>query len=535
MSKRAFGWFLPLLFLGVFFFWPLGNILGRGFTGDWLLHFIDLRDWQITWFTIWQALVSTGLTLLLAIPGAYLLYRKSFPGQRIIRALITIPFMLPTIVVATGFTIFRDASRLWSDPVIWIIAAHVFLNYSLMVRTIGSFWVSLDQATEEAASLAGAGTFRIFWSVSLPQLKPAIIAATASTFLYCTASYGVILVLGGGQVHSLETEIANAANTLLDLPKAAALALIQTMLSVVAFGISQTGGRANIGIEIGDHDGRLKPVNRGDWWAVAITLPVILLWITAPMVQIVWKTFSEGEGILGNFANLAGRGTRELLNISVLEATANSLRNMVISGIISLVIGVLVAYLLARPTRRRSSIVISRILDITFLLPLGISTVVLGFGYLVTFGGYPLPLRESWLVVPLIQSVMAVPLVVRLVYPALTAQDQNLLEAASTAGATAWQTWWMVTLPSVRFSVYTAAAFAALVSLGEFGAASLLAYGDQATLPTVLYSLISRPGGENYGMAMAASTLIMVFTFAVVFLISRETLPAKKVRQTALS
>jgi thiamine transport system permease protein len=169
------------------------------------------------------------------------------------------------------------------------------------------------------------------------------------------------------------------------------------------------------------------------------------------------------------------------------------------------------------------------------LLPLGISTVVLGFGYLVTFGGYPLPLRETWLVVPLIQSVMAVPLVVRLVYPTLVSMDKSHAEAAATAGANGWQILWLIQLPMIRFSIYTAATFAALVSLGEFGAASLLAYGDQATLPTVLYSLISKPGGENYGMAMAASTLIIAFTFAVVFLISRESQPVSKPKRNGLA
>ncbi|MEY4554456.1 MAG: hypothetical protein RL197_883 [Actinomycetota bacterium] len=535
LSRRLLGWSIPLIFLGVLFFWPLTNILSRGFAGDWALHLVDARDWQITWFTIWQALVSTALTLVLAVPGAYILYRKSFPGQRFLRSLITIPFMLPTIVVATGFTIFRDAANVWTDPILWIIAAHVFLNYALAVRTIGSYWMSLDLQTEEAAAMAGAGRLRTVWSISIPQLRPALISATASTFLYCTASYGVILVLGGGQVDSLETEIAAAANTLLDLPKASALALVQTLLSVVAFGISQTGGRANIGIELGDHDGQVKRVDRKDWPALAITGAVVVLLVAAPMIQIFWKAATEGAGLVQNFANLTSLGTRNILNISVIDAGFNSLRNMFISATIALIIGVTVSYLLAQPTKRRSQVVLNRILDVMFLLPLGISTVVLGFGYLVTFGGYPLPLRETWLVVPLIQSVMAVPLVVRLIYPALASLDRNHIEAAATAGANRWQSFWLIELPMVRFSLYTAAAFAALVSLGEFGAASLLAYGDQATLPTVLYSLISKPGGDNYGMAMAASTFIIVLTFAVVFAISRENRPEPKPKRNGLA
>ena len=535
LNKRLVQWFPPLLFLGVLFFWPLSNILSRGFQGDWVFHLLDFRDLQITWFTIWQALVSTAVTLTFAIPGAYILYRKRFFGQRVLRSLITIPFMLPTIVVATGFTIFRDAGNFGSNPVFWIITAHVFLNYSLAVRTIGSFWMSLDLQTEEAAALAGAGRLRTVWSISLPQLKPAIISAAASTFLYCSASYGVILVLGGGQVHSLETEIATAANTLLDLPKASALALIQTLLSVIAFGITQTGGRANIGIEIGEHDGQVKNLDKRDWFASIVTFPLMLVLIVAPMSMIIFKTFTEGDGLVGNFINLTGRGTRNLLNLSVVDAAGNSLRNMLIAGAIALLVGVFVSYLLALPSNGFKQTLMIRILDVLFLLPLGISTVVLGFGYLVTFGGYPLPLRETWLVTPLIQAVMSVPIVIRLVYPALVSVERSHIEAASTAGATRWQIWWFIELPMIRFSVYTAAAFAALVSLGEFGAASLLAYGDQATLPTVLYSLISKPGGENYGMAMAAGTLIILLTFVVVFLISRENLQERQPKRNGLA
>lgn len=535
MNKRLVEWLLPVTFLGVLFYWPLTNILSRGFGGNWVFHLVSLKDWQVTWFTVWQAIASTLVCLILAVPGAYVLYRKRFRGQRALRSLITIPFMLPTIVVATGFIIFRDSGHLPGNPILWIIVAHVFLNYSLMVRTIGSFWMSLNLQTEEAAALSGAGRFRIVWSISLPQLMPAIISATASTFLYCSASYGIILVLGGGNVHSIETEIAVAANTLLDLPKASALALVQTMLSVIAFAISQSGGRGNIGIEMGENDGEVKPLDRRDWFASLITFPFIAVVILSPMVLILERTFTVGSGIVSNFQNLTSQGTRDQLNISVIDAIGNSLRNMLISMTIALVVGVLVSYLMAMPTRSKVERGFNRVLDIAFLMPLGISTVVLGFGYLITFGGYPLPLRETWLVVPIIQSVMSIPLVVRLVYPALISVERSHFEAAATAGANRWQIWWLIELPMIRYSVYTASAFAALVSLGEFGAASLLAYGDQATLPTVLYSLISKPGGNNYGMAMASSTLIILFTFVVVFLISRESSPERRPKRNGFA
>ncbi len=123
MIKRSALWAAPLLFVGVLFYWPLTNILQTGFTSEWIETFSEPSSLRAIWFTVWQALVSTLLCLVLGIPGAYLLYRKSFPGHKIIRALVTVPLVLPTIVVAIAFTSFRDLPAIWL-----IILAHIFIN-----------------------------------------------------------------------------------------------------------------------------------------------------------------------------------------------------------------------------------------------------------------------------------------------------------------------------------------------------------------------------------------------------------------------
>jgi thiamine transport system permease protein len=192
---------------------------------------------------------------------------------------------------------------------------------------------------------------------------------------------------------------------------------------------------------------------------------------------------------------------------------------MLISACIALVIGIVIARLMARIEGTK----LTRLFDLALLMPLGISTVVLGLGYLIAFSSPVFPLRDSWIAVPIIQSVMAVPLVMRIVRPAIAGIGKSQLESAATEGASGWQIWRLIEMPLIRKSVVTAAAFACLISIGEFGAASLLAFGDQATLPTVLYSLISRPGGDNYGLAMAVSALLMLFTFVVVLVVSFET------------
>ena len=549
MIRRLALWIGPLLFVGVLFFWPVSKIMALGLAGTWVETLTEPSTLSAIWFTIWQAALSTVICLAIGIPGAYVLYRKSFRGQRFVRALITVPLVLPTIIVAISFTAFRAVHSMYEgiglgfiveNPIYWIIAAHVFVNYSITVRTIGGVWATLDNETEEAAAMAGAGRLRTLISITLPQLKPAVVSAAALTFLFCSTSFGIVLILGGGQVNSIETEISVAATQFLDLNKAATLALLQTALTIVSFTISETITKGAVGLEQVD-EGRAKPpIDRRDWPVVALTSLVVLGLVAMPIVVVLARAFVVGDGSvfgfafgLDNFANLAGRGDRDVLNISVGQATLNTLRNVSISTTIAVTLGTTVAYLLSRPVFTRFGRISRRTLDVLFLLPMGVSSVVLGFGYLITFGGGGFALRSSWLVVPLVQSLLALPLVIRLIYPALISIGSDHREAASTAGATAGQTWWFIESPMIRGVITTAIGYALIVSLGEFGAASLLAYGDQATLPTVLYQLISRPGSTNYGMAMAVSALLILLTLALVFVVSLRKKPEHLILKTA--
>jgi thiamine transport system permease protein len=518
MNKRVWLWVTPILFVSVLFYLPLVKIIGLGLSANWYEIYFEPETLKAIWFTLWQAAVSTAIALLIGVPGAYILYRKQFFGQRIIRALITVPLVLPTIVVAIVFASFRGLPAI---PL--IIAAHVFINYSLVVRTLGGVWATMDNETEEAAALAGAGRLRTLIAVTLPQLKPAIVSAAALTFLFCSSSYGIILILGGGQVQSVETEIATATLQFLDLNRAAALALLQTAITVIAFSISEAIAKHPIGIEQVHESTRKPSIDSRDWPAVAITAVVVLGLVFIPMLVLLSKAFTfDGAFSLQNFINLAGRGDRDLLNISVWQATLNTLRNVAISASVAVGIGSLVSYLLSRTHRTRRAKFSNRTLDLLFLIPVGISSVVLGFGYLITFGDGPLPLRASWLVVPTVQALMAVPLVIRLIYPALISIGAEHREAASLAGANSSQTWWHIESGIIRNVILTAIGFALIAGIGEFGAASLLAFGDQATLPTVLFALISRPGAINYGMAMAVCAILIVLTFVLVFSVSAQ-------------
>jgi thiamine transport system permease protein len=504
------------------FYWPIAKITSLGYSGDWLATLIEPKTLEVIWFTLWQATVSTLVTLVIAIPGAYLLYRKSFPGQRFIKALITVPFVLPSIVVAVGFTVFRNVHDFWielgltflSEPVYWIIAAHVFVNYSIAVRTIGGVWAGLDTEIDEAAELDGAGRLRTLIEISIPQLRQAIFSAAALVFLFSATSFGIVLVLGGGQVQTIETAIYFSATQFLDLEAAAALVFVQTLITATAFLVGSSLATGTVGLEQVFEGTRKPRVDRRDWPASALTTGIVLGLLVMPMLLVLVESFRVGEGWgLSNFANLGTRGARDLLNISVIDAAANSLRNMVVAAGIAFVLGTLISWLLARTKQK--------LLDLVFLVPLGVSSVVLGFGFLVSFDETWLPLRSSWLIVPLAQALIALPMVIRLVYPALVSIGKEPIEQASLDGASSWQIWRFVESGMIKGVLLTAAGYAAIISVGEFGASSFLAYGSEGTIPTLLFRLIARPGEQNYGMAMAVSAILIVFVLLVMLLLSR--------------
>lgn len=517
---------MPLIFFGVLFYWPLSKILSLGFKGDWLETVLTQRNASLVWFTIWQAMLSAGLSLLFGIPGAYALYNRVFPGQKFLRSLITVPFMLPTIVVAIGFTAFRQLpiisqSLMGHSGAPIIICANLFMNYSLAVRIIGGVWTTLDESIENAAALDGAGRLRTLISITLPQLAKSITSAGTLIFLYCAANFGIVLVLGGASTRTIETEIYVSATQNLDLPRTSGLILVQTVLTILAFVVAQRFSKGLTGFTDSTSLSSRAQIDRRDLPAIAITSIFIGGVILVPLATILIRAFRvEGAFSFTNFTNLAGHGARDLLAISVGHASLNTLRNAVITTILSMSIGLLVSNLISRRELKRRSRQFQRAMDIAFQLPLGISTLVLGIGYLLAFGGGFFPLRSSWLVTSIAQSLLTIPLVVRLIYPALSSIDSELLESAETESATTSQIWWLIELPLIRDVLVIATGYSVIISIGEFGAANFLAYGDQGTLPTILFQLISRPGTQNYGMAMATSSLLIGFVFLIVYLVS---------------
>ena len=546
-------WLLPLLFLVLFFFAPLISVFKlageAAVTAAPQANLLE-RITRPLGFTFYQAVLSTLATLALGLPAAYIFGRYTFPGKSLLRVLTTLPFILPTVVVAAAFNALigprgwvnlglMNLFDLTAPPLQMlnslpaILIAHVFYNTTIVIRVVGSAWSQLDPRMEQASRVLGATPLKTLREVTLPLLRPAILAAGLLVFMFDFTSFGVILLLGGPQFATLEVEIYIQAMHMLNLPLAGLLSAVQLLCTL---GLTIAYSRASLHLNV-----PLAPRLQGEGmrrmrtWRekllVGVTIILLAVLLVLPLAalgarSVVRLEADRGErgGVqtgltLDYYRELFVNRRLSLFYVPPIEAARNSLVYAGTTVLFSLTLGFLASSALARRAR------INRVLDPLLMLPLGTSAVTLGLGFIVVFNRPPFDPGSFPLLIPLAHSLVALPFVVRTLLPALRSIPISLRQAAGVLGASPLRTWWEVDLPIIARAALVSAVFAFTISLGEFGATSFLARPEYPTLPVAIYRFIGQPGALNYGQALAMSTLLMLVCGLGILLIERMRLP----------
>lgn len=532
----------PAFFLLLFFYYPLGSVLVGGLTdqsGRISLTVISalLRDpyyLKIIGFTVWQAILSTLLSVLLGLPGAYLLARYDFRGKRLIQALTTIPFVLPSIIVVLGFVRFFGNNGVLNrllmalfgleEPALKvlyslkaILLAHSFYNFPIVVRIVSSLWRRIHPSTEEAARSLGAHGFRLFWRVTLPQILPGILSAAALVFIFCLLSFAIVLVLGGGPRYStLEVEVYRLAKVSLDLKTGSALALVGAVISLVFLyayiKLQQQSSFAEQMLEDYERP-RLASMLRSPWGMFYLLyLLLMAVVILAPMVTVVAYSFQVRSG-WGQQAVSLEWYRRIFSGGAYLRAGLNSLFFGTMTVLLALPLGTLLAYV-----GSRSRFAGSQLLEALMMLPIGISSIILGLGYLKAYQSFPWNIVGSWYAIVFAHTVIAYPFVIRVASATFRKMKPSLPEAARSLGAGPWQLFWHLELPLARSALITGAAFAFGISVGEVNATLMLYNEKLVTIPVMIYRLI---GSYNFIGACAMGSVLMLFCFLVFLIIDR--------------
>ena len=507
---------LPVAALVVLFAWPVATLLARvlepGSAGD-ALGRPGLAD--VLWFTLWQAVVSTAVTIVAGFAPAYVLARFRFPARRVVLAMVTVPFMLPTVVVGAAFLALLPRS--WHGTATAVVVAHVFFNIAVVVRVVGAMWATLPHDLTGAARTLGASPARVLRHVVLPLLRPALLAAATVVFLFTFTSYGVVLLLGGPANPTLEVEIARRATQLGDVDGAAVLSVLQVVALAAVVAWSATWQR-RASRQLAGTSERRVPRSRSERRLVTVVGLVATAVMAAPVVVLVVRSFRlGGRFTLEAWRRLDGSGGRPGAGLGVdpLASLAVSLRYAAVATVIAVTVGGLAAFAIAAARR------LGVLLDVGMMLPLGTSAVTIGLGMLITFDQAPVDWRDEWWLVPAGHAMVAMPFVVRAVLPVLRAVPADQHAAAATLGASPLRAWWWIDVRRAVRPVLAGAGLAAAVSLGEFGATTFLTRAGRETVPIAIGRLLGRAGDLPRAQAFALATMLFVVTAVVVMLADR--------------
>jgi thiamine transport system permease protein len=521
-----------LLIIGLFYL-PVLSVLSRAFLrrnalADVLAFLKSDLFLKVLSFTTKQAVLSAAFSLLLAIPGAYFFGRYEFPGKRILRSVMVLPFMLPGILAVLGMVVFYGRNGALNHFLSWlfpgkgfaftglygfkgIVLTHVFYNFSFCLRILGERWERIDPRFEDASFMLGAGKIKTWWRVTLPLLLPTIGYLFTLVFLYSFLSFTVVLVLGGYLYRTFEVLIYIEYNNKLNFDRASLLAGVQLLLLAGVLYLQNWTGK--LSQRQTGTPGALPKLNSkkqvGTFILFILYLIIAILFFTLPIILVLIRSFKSrgqpsGAWTFENYRLLLSKGFSFAVGKSFISVLLTSIT---ISGIVAL-LTLIAAYTLAR---KRKSLKWGAA-DLWLQLPIGISFLTFSFG-LINLTGQLVP---SWLRLIWAQFFLAFPLVYSILRTARQELGEDLLDAAALLGASSKEVFLTVELPLMRRALASALAYGAAISLGDLSAVLVLGEGKIITLSVAVYRLI---GHYRFPQATALGTIFIILSLFLFFLI----------------
>ncbi|WP_456367578.1 ABC transporter permease [Thermococcus sp.] len=524
---------LPMAFLLFFFYLPVFSVLSLGiWDGKLTLRYIlgvlgNEYHRSVVVFTVIQALASTILTVLIGLPGAYIFANYSFPGKRLVKAVLTVPFVMPGIMVSLGFILLFGKGGLVStligrDPGIvysWkaILLAHAFYNFPIVVRMVSSLWQRVNPHYEEMAMSLGAKGFTLFRKVTLPLISPAIFASAMLTFVFCFLSFSIPLILGGYRYVTIEVDIFSTVITLLDFRTGAALAAIQLLLSAIFMylylkAMEAYSKREEQRIMRVEKKLHFRSLFSMKGLGIIVYSVFVVVFILAPLFAVLYDSLRfNGHWSLEWYRRMFSPEYNPMFGTSTIGAIKNSLLFGFVTVAVSTGVGLPIAYFLNR-WQFKGKLVI----DVLAMLPLASSPITIGLAYVKFFS--TTPLYYTFWIIAIAHSIIAYPFVLRSVSTSLKKIKTNLREAALTLGAGEWKTFLRVELPLAMGGLIVGAIFAFAMSIAELGATYMLAPPKYTTMTIAIYKFL---GARQFGSASALSVLLMMVSTMGFLIIER--------------
>ena len=494
-------------------------------------------------FTILQALLSTVATLALGIPIAWQLGRYHWPFQSLIRSLLTMPFVMPSIVAAMGFMhiIGENGLDIRTNRDTWfltLIIAHSWFNLSLVIRFCEPVLSTLEPSMEEQLRLLPGGKtkwdrFRHLWA---PLLIPSVAAAACMTFVFSFTSFALVrwITLGENTLESMMASIGSSSGIKGYMVSKNEIILGSSLIqfTILLFSLwlmSWLQHRRQTLLPTASE----KVVKKKNALGWIFVIPA-LLFAVLPLIALAISSFRITESSANGTNKYWGTDGWEYAFTSTasLPSAWDALYNSVGYAIITLLIAVPLGWILAQSIRDLEQIrpKLARTLDLFTMLPFAVSSVMIGLGVMLGMIRINAEFFYSMWLTPVLAHVMiTTPFVVRIILPALRSLDPSYDECAQTLGLSPFKRFFLIKIPMLRGSIIVASIFTLAISMGEFGASWVVTRNsDWTTLPIMIDSIRSIPYNNSLTApaANAVSTVLMII--ALILFVSTEKFRAKR-------
>ena len=490
-------------------------------------------------FTFIVAFLSTIFTMIIGLPLAWNLGRYNWPYHNILRSIFTVPFVMPSILVAMGFLALLDWISFLTDynhstevRFYFLLLAHAWFNLALVIRFCEPLLSTIDSSYEEACRLLPSGKtqisrFRNFW---IPLMWPNIAASSALVFVFSFTSFALVKFITPTQ-RNLEVVMANQSEWAgLSVPSLSrtpseivmASSTIQLVTIIFALIISSWLQSRSSGHHLSTLNDARKSVSFKSLRGLYIIL--MLIFIISPMLSLISSSFMIRENNMMTFSldgwESAFGGSRSPTN--AYQSLKTSIGYALMTIFLSLPIGFLLADTIfnLEKTNPKSA----TILDVLVMLPLALSAVMVGLGVLLGLMRTDPEIARSWWIPLYGHLMLTTPFVVRVLLPAMRNLNPRLEEAASLLGANYLKRLIFIRISLLTPSIIVASSLVFAISLGEFGASwVVLRFTEYTTLPVMIGDLLSRPGFDPIlrPAANAAGTILLLITLVLFISVER--------------
>lgn len=472
---------------------------------------------------------------------SYFFAQYKFKGKDLVINLLTVPFVLPPIVVLLGFiitygengwlnsvwkTVFQTDRSLFKifGTVEGIIAAHVFYNLSVIIRLMIPAWMNLDYEQVEVSKTLGVKNFTIFRKIVFPQLINFIVSAALLVFIYCFNSFAIVLYLGEVKYQTLEVRIYKLIKNSLKFTEGSSLAIIQLLINtliiiIYLFFENKTRQMAR-GKEKGIKPKPIKLKNtplkeKISFIFLSLITLFVMLFSFSPMIAVIIESFipyTKGISPLWGYLTLLSSEYMAILGNSPFRMFINTIIFSFSATIITLFFSLLIVLILRiryNKLRNYKQSIVENFISYLIILPMATSSITLALGLFLKYRTTEVYLNYVWILIILSHVLISIPFATRSILAAYNRIDVEMLNVASTLGASRFFIFKKIEFPLIGKSLIVGGIFSFAISLGEFGATNFLVRGSFGTLSIAIYKLII---SQTIQLPATMATILIILT-----------------------